>query len=215
MKMPSQGKKGTDAFFAKAAKKASVPFLQRLEEWKGRFGYPETGELERLLERVGRTRVRDAAGLIRLHETLLFLRAYPRTDRVARVAAEILSGFADRVASVDPEPFEDPEISGIAGTSLGAVFSYEVARSLARRHGRAIDIAWDRYDEVDRIGPLTARLIPLSREDWPVEAHVPFQRWMAAAHPKRTSDLAWLLDRLKGPEAAERYGAASVPLLWK
>ena len=100
------------------------------------------------------------------------------------------------MAGVDPEPFEDPEISGIAGTSLGAVFSYEVARSLARRHGRAIDIAWDRYDEVDRIGPLAARLVPLSREDWPVEAHVPFQRWIAAAHPRRTSDLAWLLDRL-------------------
>ena len=215
MKMPNKRKKRTDAFFAMAAKKTSVPFLQRLAEWKGRFGDPETGELERLLERVARTRVRDAAGLIRLHETLLFLRAYPRTDRVARVADEILSGFADRVAGVDPEPFEDPEISGIAGTSLGAVFSYEVARSLARRHGRAIDIAWDRYDEVDRIGPLAARLIPLSREDWPVEAHVPFQRWIAAAHPRRMSDLVWLLDRLKGPEAAERYGAASVTLSWK
>jgi hypothetical protein len=168
-----------------------------------------------MLERVGRSRVRDAASLIRLHETLLFLRAYPRTPEVARLADKILSGFAERVAGVDPEPFEDPEVSGIAGTTLGAVFSYEVARSLKARHGHAVDIAWDRYDEIDRMGPVAARLVPLSREDWPVEAHVPFQRWIAAAHSKRESDLAWLLEHLKGPDAAERYGAMSMPLEWK
>jgi hypothetical protein len=188
--------------------------LQRLEEWKGRFGGTETGELERLLERAAGSRVRDTGELIRLHETLLFLRAYPRTERVARLADEILAGFADRVGGVDSTAFEDPEVSGIAGTSLGAVFSYEVARSLARRHGRAVDIAWDRYDDADRMGPVAARLVPLSREDWPVEAHVPFQRWIAAAHPKRVSDLAWVLARLQGPDAAERYGAMSVPLAW-
>ena len=189
--------------------------LDRLDEWKVRFGGPETGKLERLLERVARSRVRDAAGLIRMHETLLFLRAYPRTPAVARLADEILFAFAARVAGVELEPFEAPEVSGIAGTTVGGVFSYEVARSLQARHGRAVEIGWDRYDEIDRMGPVVARLVPLAREDWAVEAHVPFQRWIASAHPKRVSDLAWLLDRLKGAEAGERYGAMSLPLEWK
>ena len=181
--------------------------LDRLDEWKRRFGGPENGELERLLERVARSPIRDAAGLIRLHETLLFLRAYPRTRAVASLADEILAGFAQRVADADPEPFEAPEVSGIAGTSLTAVFSYEVARSLSARHGSAIEIAWDRYDEIDRMGPVIARLVPLSREDWPVEAHVPFQRWCGG--------LGWLLGKLKGPEAAERYDSMSLPLTWQ
>jgi hypothetical protein len=70
--------------------------LDRLDEWKRRFGPPETGQLERLLEAAARYPVRDAAGLIRLHETLLFLRAYPRTPEVARRADAILFAFAER-----------------------------------------------------------------------------------------------------------------------
>ena len=60
--------------------------LEKLEAWKRQFGGPEKGGLERLLERVTRARFRDPVELIRLHETLLFLRAYPRTPRVARIA---------------------------------------------------------------------------------------------------------------------------------
>jgi hypothetical protein len=187
------------------------PLLDQLDAWKRQFGGPhretEDRALERFLERIARAGFRDAADLIQLHETLLFLRAYPRTQTVARLADEILAGFAERVAGVDPGPFEDPEVSGIAGTTIGAVFSYEVARSLHARHAGDIEIAWDRYDEIDRMGPVISKLIPLAREDWPVEAHVPFQRWVPG--------LGWLLARLKGPDAAEQYGSMAVPLEWK
>jgi hypothetical protein len=181
--------------------------LEKLEPWKREFGGPETGALEHLLERVARAGFREASDLIRLHEALLFLRAYPRTPAVARLTDQILGGFAERVAGINGEAFEDPQVSGIAGTSVGAVFSYEVARSLHARHGSDIEIAWDRYDEVDRMGPVVARMIPLLREDWPVEAHVPFQKWVPG--------LGWLLSHLKGPDAAEQYGSMSVPLEWK
>jgi hypothetical protein len=189
--------------------------LQQLEEWKRDFGGPETGELERLLERAARTAWHEPAELIRFHETLLFLRAYPRTPEVARLADDILATFADRAQNAAPEAFENPEVSGIAGATVGAVFSYEVACSLSSRHGRAINIAWDRYDEVDRMGPLLARLVPLSREDWPVEAHPPFASWVRAAHPRGVTDLQWLLSRLHGPDASELYGALSIPLEWR
>jgi hypothetical protein len=184
-----------------------MKMLDRLDQWKRNFGGPEKGELERLLERVSRARFRTAEELIRLHETLLFLRAYPRTPAVAHLADEILAGFADRVAAVDPDAFEDPEVSGIAGTSLSGVFSFEVARSVHSRHPSDIEIAWDRYDEIDRMGPVISRIVPLSREDWPVEAHVPWHKYVPG--------LGWLLSRLKGPDAAERYGSMSLPLTWK
>jgi hypothetical protein len=188
--------------------------LDRLDEWKSRFGGPETGELESLLTQVDGLKP-GPGELIRLHETLLFLRAYPRTPAVARIADEILFRFQDRVAGADSEPFEAPEVSGIAGTTVAGVFTWHAARSLQSRHGGAIDIAWDRYDDIDRMGPVISRLIPMAREDWPVEAHVPFQRWVAAAHPKSVTDLSWLLDNLKGADAAERYDSLSLPLIWK
>ena len=44
--------------------------LDRLDEWKSRFGGPETGELESLLKQVDGLKP-GPAELIRLHETLL------------------------------------------------------------------------------------------------------------------------------------------------
>src|ERR1022692_460199 len=156
----------------------SRKLLDRLDEWKIRFGPMGNGQLERLLAEIAGHRFRDAHSLIRLHETLLFLRAYPRSAEVARLADEILFSFADRIGD-DLEPFEAPEVSGIAGTSLTAVFSYEVARRLAGRYPRAVEIAWDRYDEPDRMGNVVCRFLPMLQEDYPVEAHVPFQEWIA------------------------------------
>jgi len=193
--------------------------LDRLDEWKSRFGTADTRRLERLLAAISRTRFRDAADLIRLHETLLFLRAYPRSDEVARLADRILFSFADRIGD-DLEPFEEPEVSGIAGTSLTAVFSYEVARRIAARHPRAVEIAWDRYDQPDRMGDVLRRFLPMLDEDFPVEAHVPFQQWIAQAHGRGSSDLEWLLERLAAFEAGDRaraelFGSMQAPLTWR
>jgi len=187
-----------------------APLLDQLEKWKSRFGPPGDGQLERLLAAAARRRFRDAASLIRLHETVLFLRAYPRNPEVARLADAILFSFADRVA--DLAAFEEPEISGIAGTSLSAVFSYEVARRLAARHPHNLEIAWDRYDGIDRLGPVLRRFLPLLGEDWPVEAHVPYRQWISAARPRGESDLAWLLERLAA--RPELFDTLDLPLTW-
>ena len=191
--------------------------LDRLDEWKSRFGAADTGRLERLLAAISKTRFRDPADLIRLHETLLFLRAYPRSGEVARWADEILFSFADRIGD-DLEPFEAPEVSGIAGTSLTAVFSYEVARRLAARYPRAVEIAWDRYDEPDRMGNVIRRFLPMLDEDFPVEAHVPFQQWIAQAHHRGVTDLEWLLEQLTTLPAEMRtvqFESMQAPLTWR
>jgi hypothetical protein len=185
--------------------------LDQLEKGKSRFGPPGDGQLEGLLADAARRRFRDTASLIRLHETALYLRAYPRNPEVARLADAILFSFAGRVA--DLAAFEAPEISGIAGTSLSAVFSYEVARRLAARHPRNIEIAWDRYDGIDRLGPVLHRFLPLLGEDWPVEAHVPYRQWISAARPRGLSDLEWLLERLAA--TPELYDTLDLPLTWR
>ncbi len=198
--------------------------LDRLATWKRRFGPPDTGQLERLLARVPRRRLSDAGELIRLHEDLLFLRAYPRSREVARQVDQTLFSFADRIAAMraagaDVSALEEPEVSGIAGTSLTAVFSYEVARSLAERYPRKVEIAWDACDEPDQLGPVAARFLPLLHEDWPVEAHVPYREWITAVRPRGCSDLAWLLERLAAlrltpRQRAELYDALRLPLTW-
>jgi hypothetical protein len=199
--------------------------LDRLDAWKTNFDPGGAGQLEKLLAAAAAWRLSTPAEAIRFHETLLFLRAYPRSPRVARLADQILFHFADRIARLpsagaDTEPFEAPEVSGIAGTSLSAVFSHEVASGLAARHPRRIDIGWDRCDEIEKFGPVLARILPLLAEDWPVEAHTPFRQWMAAARPPRTTDLAWLLQQLAAlplspGERSKIYGSLDLPLTWE
>jgi hypothetical protein len=187
--------------------------LERLEAWKRRFDPLGAVELESLLTAIAAEPVTGAPELIRLHEALLFLRAYPLSQRVARLADRILFSFADRFPpGADLDPYEAPEVSGIAGTSLTAIFSYEVARHLGKLDPRHLEIAWDRHDEQDRMGPVVRKLLPMFQEDWPVEAHVPFAEWIAAAHPRRESDLQWLLARVADPDV---FDSMRLPLTWR
>jgi hypothetical protein len=195
--------------------------LDRVVSWKSRFGPPENGDLPRLLTRIARSRFREPEDLLLLHETLLFLRAYPRTPKVARLADAILSSMERRVSALlhagnDMSAFEEPEVSGIAGTSFSAVFSYEVARRLPARYP-ALEIDWEAYDQPDRFGPVGRRFLPMLAEDWPVEAHAPFRGWLDAGRPSRRTGLAYLLERLAALPLDERdrgdlYDSLQVPL---
>ena len=195
--------------------------LGRLEEWKSRFGSPDTGELLRLLGEVAGERFSDAGALIRLHECLLFLRAYPANAEVRRLADGILFSFAGRVAGLsDLTPFEEAQVSGIAGTSFSAVFSYEVARKLSARYPCDMEIDWENYERSDKLGPVLRRFLPLVAEDWPVEAHVPFRAWADAARPPKSSALGWLLGRIAGlpvsaRDQADLYESLELLLVWR
>lgn len=186
--------------------------IERLETYKGRHDPAIAASLEGRLNTIAGARFSDARDLIRLHETLLFLRAYPVSDRVARLADQSLFAFADRMPADGLDPFEDPEVSGIAGTSFTAVFSYEVASRLVALDPHHVEIAWDRYDEQDRLGPVVRKLLPMLNEDWPVEAHVPFAQWIAAARGRRQTDLQWLLTQVSD---TDMYDSMQVPLTWR
>jgi len=195
--------------------------LDRLAGCKSRFGVSGNGGLLRLLARVAGTRFRAPEDLIRLHETVLFFRAYPPAPAVARLADSILSSMGSRVEALraagrDLSPFEDPEASGIAGTAFSAVFSYETARRLAARHP-GLEIDWEACDRIDQAGPVARRFIPLLQEDWPVEAHPPLLRWLEAARPRGRNSLRFLLERiaalpLSEPDRADLFDQLQVPL---
>jgi len=197
--------------------------LDRLEQWKSRFGSGKSVDLEKLLVVVRKLRFPDAASLIRLHETLLFLRAYPRSQNVARLADGILFSFADRVAVLETQggdlsALAEPEVSGIAGSSFSAVFSHEVAQRLAKLHPRELKINWEDYENAD-MGAVMSRFLPLLEEDWPVEANIPYRAWLRAAVPLKERGLSWLLERFDSlpvvaREQAMLYDSLQLPLVW-
>ncbi len=170
---------------------------------KGRFGPEAAHEIEALLEAVAITQVTGADAIGRLHEVLLFLRTYPASRDIVGKTDGLLRAFAQRID--DPDAYAGAEISGIAGTRFSAIFTHEVARRLAARHRRRLTLNWNGYEARDSVPPVLLRKLSLLGEDWPVEANVPFEEWLA---PR---GLDWLLNELD----ADAYDSLGIALTWE
>jgi hypothetical protein len=181
--------------------------LDSLSAMKGQFGRAAAHTTAELLTKLSTTRFRDPAELIRFHEIVLFLRAYPQSPRVLRLADNILFSFPERLGRLNLDLFEDPEVSGIAGTELATNFSYEIAKSLVDRHRRAISIDWENYEHADRLGSVLPDLIPQSREDFSIEPHPDARRWFASLK----GGLKTLIDHTD----RQVYDLLEIPLRWE
>ncbi len=200
--------------------------LDRLDETKRRFDAQGRAQSLKLLEQLDRRRFREADSLIRFHEILLFMRAYPQGARVLRRVEKILDAFARRVAllaemGADLTPLEYGEVSGIAGTFVEDTFGYDITRWLVGRHARRVSINWDLHEDEYRLGATWPRFLPLLEEDAYVEANVPYTDWLSAARGRRGgSELAWLIERFERsaftPRArAELYESLKLTVRWE
>ena len=183
--------------------------LTRLEEARGRCGPGEAARAEALLQRLGRRRFGDTGSLIRFHEALLFLRAFPQSAAVVRLTEALLSSFAERVAAlrrarVDLSPLDPMEVSGIAGTAIVDRLNYDVARWLTERFPAQVDVVWDEDAPPPQLAETLPRFLPLLDDDAYVEADVPYLTWLRAARGRSGRDLAWLVARFAGLPVSDR-----------
>ena len=137
-----------------------------------------------------------------MHDELLFRCAYPRTPQGLRRAESLLRRFAGRTRDIDP--FLDPEISGIAGTAVDMVFSFDFVRWLARRFPRQVDIDWDQPPDPERLAAVLTRLMPRLAEEV-VDASVPYFEML------RARGLPWLLENVD----AAAYDSFGLWIVWK
>jgi hypothetical protein len=198
--------------------------LSELEASRYRFGCHEAPRVVKLLNRLDAARFPDTASLIRFHEALLFLRAFPQGPAVVRATERILNRFhkkveAFRKAGANMDAFEPIEVSGIAGTEMEDTLSFDVARWLIQRMPGKVEIAWKNYEPGRELGTTGPRFMPLLEDDAYVEADTPWRRWLEVAGGKKDSDPAWLLQRfellpLPAQQKAELYESLRVPLRW-
>ena len=200
--------------------------LANLESARNQFGRGAAASVESLLKQITRHELHDAKSLIRFHESLLFLRAFPQSASLVRRIESLLDGFHDRVERLralgsDMSVFDEFDTSGIAGTMMQDTVNFEVARWLARRIPRQVEIAWDDYEEERSWGMTWPRFIPWLREDSDVEANIPWRRWLDAARG-RERDLEWLIrqfEKLRVPDepglSAELYDSLRITLRWR
>jgi hypothetical protein len=187
---------------------------------------PHRAALQRVLGQLARRRFTDAASLIRFHENLLFLCAYPQSAALLRQSERLLAAFKARVAALgqmgaeDFDSFAYSDVSGIAGTSFTAAFGYDITRWLARAHPRAVKLVWDRFEQLSRLTATFPRFLPLFAESAYVDAAVPFTAWLRAARARHETPLAWLVRQferlpLTPQERAEIFEPMQLWVRWE
>src|SRR5260370_14693033 len=163
--------------------------LTHLEASRYLFGHDESAHVVKLLKSLDAACFADSASLIRFHEALLFLRAFPQGPSVVRATGRILNSFRNKVealrkAGADMDDFEPIEVSGIAGTQMEDTLSFDVADWLIKRMPGKVEIAWDHYEPGRELGATGPRFIPLLEDDAHVEADTPWRQWLEAAVAK-------------------------------
>jgi hypothetical protein len=197
--------------------------IAQLDGLKNQFAPNAAQRVQRLIDQLARKHLNDSDSLFRYHEILLFLRAYPQNASIVRAAENELRDFTKRVSAlreqdVDLSPLEEPEVSGIAGTSVVDTFSFYIVRWLLQRHAAQVALDWEWFEDENRLAETWPRFMPLLEEDAFVEANVPYREWLRAARG-RSSELAWLLERVNKlshseKERAELYDSQKLYVRW-
>jgi hypothetical protein len=187
--------------------------LNQLEDASRHFAPGGDQAIQQTLARLANQKFTDAESLVRFHEILLFLSAYPQSARVRRLAESLLKSFDKRVAALseanaDLSHMDHPELSGIAGRSVTDTFTYPIVRWLVERDPNRVALDWEWFEDEYRLAESWPRFMPLLEEDAFVEANVPYKSWLRAASAGSNSDLVWLVQRFeslaKSPGRSEK-----------
>jgi hypothetical protein len=199
--------------------------LSELEASKFRRGSGCAVAVEKLLSSFKSVQFSDAESLIRFHDALLFLRAFPQSRKVVQLTENLLTGISKQLArlqesAADLHLLDSEQFSGIAGTTISDTFTYDVARWLVQRYPSQLSVDWD-FDEHGRqMAVSLPHFCPLLADDSLVEADTPYLRWLETAAGDSEQILPWLLRRIEGMrgtmlEKTALYDALKIDVSWK
>jgi hypothetical protein len=131
--------------------------LSALERSKDRYGAGCAEAKLTLLRRIARTELRSARAVLRLHDVLCFLRAYPDDAGVLAEVERMLARFSGRTdLRRAREALAD---SGIAGTPIRYRFFWSTVRWLVRRWPDRIEIDRSETEIADKLASALPLLV--------------------------------------------------------
>jgi len=167
--------------------------LRELEKIQGEFEGEIAERKLALLEELQRLRLGSARAVERYHEALCFLRAYPDDERVLSEVERQLAGFDKRA---DLKRFAvDLQDSGIAGTETYYLFFAEMASWLVRRFPERVTVAWDDFEEDERLERFLQLLLPFAEGSAMEEWSFPIRTWCEQLKGPNETDAAFLARR--------------------
>ena len=190
--------------------------LERLDRIRSTYGGEGTAaaKLECLarLERASLPRARD---VLRLHEALCWLRAYPDDAALLARVERMLARF-DRRRDLRKHRRALAD-TGIAGTAIAFRFFAPTAARLARRWPDLLTIDWPAFKNASRLDPLLS-LFALHAESPGLDEYAYTTRqWIARLKGPRETDAAFLVRRFEAlrmdePSRATFYDDLDPPL---
>jgi hypothetical protein len=159
----------------------------------------------RLLAALETARVTRPAALVRLHETLCFLQAYPDDREILARVDRLLCGFPSRTAALGPRALRRLHDTGIAGSTIEYPFGLPLSRWLAARLGHRADIAWAGGPDEERVAEVLDLLVSPAERDAFSEGGVSVRQWLEVARAgRRLTDLQVLIEAFdRSPLSAE------------
>jgi hypothetical protein len=158
----------------------------------------------------------NAAGLLRLHEDLIRLNAYPPDRATLSSVRKALSHFPARR---DLARFRDGlRDTGVAGTTIGFSFFWSTAKWLVERWPDQIRIDWDSYTEADRLEGFLHLLLPFTESIAIDDLAMSPEDWLDNFKDPAETDAAFLVRRVAaapvGDDWREKlYEELGIPLI--
>src|SRR6267143_150194 len=172
------------------------------------------------LERLETARLGQPPALLRLHETLCFLQAYPDDAEVLARVDRALAAFPARALGLGATARRRLHDAGVAGATLDYPFGLPMARWLARRFPHDAEIAWGRFEEAERLDETLSLLASAAEGDAFSEGGMGWRRWLRVAKGgRRMTDLELLIElfehaALPGEARDWLWENVRLPVLW-
>jgi len=192
--------------------------LRQIDDLKNAYGGDAAARKLAWLSALEGQRLPSAAAVLRLHEFLCFLRAYPDNQAVIDAAERMLARFDRRP---DLRRFRAALAdTGIAGTAVHYVFFWFTARWLARRWPDRITIDWKAFDANAKgeLEGLLHLILPYSETPTLDAADMPLRRLISRLKGPGETDAAFLVRRFDAIHATAfgretLYERVGIPLM--
>ena len=199
--------------------------IEILDSMKNRYGPKDRAKKLRTLRQLLRQDIRNIRSVIKYHEALCFLRAYPDSPDVLRLAEEALAGFAARVdrlkASCRPLDLKKLRDTGIAHTTTYYPYPHAMAKWLVESFPGDVELDWEDEEGLDKIRSILPFVVAYPENDALDDEQISLRDWVRAAKgDRRGSDLEWLLEALNGSSlpsdgARTLYDGAELLVGWE
>lgn len=168
--------------------------LRALERLRDSYDAHSAGKKLALLRVLAHARFRSATSVLRWHEALCFLRAYPDSPRVLASVERALAAFGER-ADLRRHAAELPN-SGVAGTEIWYPFFWPMAAWLAERFPAQLKLDRDDAEASERIARVLPLLVSDAEAAWLRAAQPDGFAALERIRPRQTTDATFFVKRI-------------------